>query len=83
LLSPHCIIQRGAGHWNKKLTSVFLPVFQIVEISLRNTIHQSYFFEQEAESYGGFSGHIFVKIKKGLIEALIKYNYFLQLLCGI
>jgi hypothetical protein len=56
LLSPDCIIQRGAGHWNKKLTSVFLPVLQIVEISQRNTIHQSYFVTQEAESYGRFSG---------------------------
>ncbi|MCK8540590.1 Abi family protein [Yersinia ruckeri] len=39
----------GMYLWNKQLASAFLPVLQIVEISLRNAIHQSYVAAQEAE----------------------------------
>ncbi len=32
----------GVYLWNKQLASAFLPALQIVEISLRNAIHQAY-----------------------------------------
>ncbi|MCL6392526.1 Abi family protein [Pectobacterium atrosepticum] len=37
----------GMYLWNKQLASAFLPVLQIVEISLRNAIYQSYVDAQE------------------------------------
>ncbi|MBP1039214.1 Abi family protein [Serratia fonticola] len=47
----------GMYLWNKQLASAFLPALQIVEISLRNAIHQSYVADQEAYIERSFPQH--------------------------
>lgn len=54
----------GMYLWNKQLASAFLPVLQIVEISLRNAIHQSYVAAQEAEIERRFPEHIWAAKKE-------------------
>ncbi|MDC9582855.1 Abi family protein [Xenorhabdus sp. PR6a] len=62
--SEQCL---GIYLWNKQLASVFLPALQVVEISLRNAIYQSYIQYEEERIERKFASHAW-KEKKSQID---------------
>jgi abortive infection bacteriophage resistance protein len=62
--SEQCL---GIYLWNKQLASVFLPALQVIEVSLRNAIYQSYIKYEEERIERNFSNPIW-KEKKSQID---------------
>ncbi|MDC9623095.1 Abi family protein [Xenorhabdus sp. XENO-7] len=62
--SEQCL---GIYLWNKQLASVFLPALQVIEISLRNAIHQSYIQYEEKRIENKFASHVWEE-KKSKID---------------
>ncbi|MDE9535867.1 Abi family protein [Xenorhabdus bovienii] len=57
----------GLYLWNKQLASVFLPALQVIEISLRNAIYQSYIQYEEERIERQFASHVWEE-KKSQID---------------
>lgn len=65
----------GIYLWNKQLASAFLPALQIIEISLRNAIHQSWLAYEEEKIEGNFDEGLW-EAKKSRIDTLWFVNSF-------
>ncbi|WP_242425252.1 Abi family protein [Xenorhabdus bovienii] len=61
--SEQCL---GIYLWNKQLASVFLPALQVIEISLRNAIHQSYIQYEEKRIEHKFASHVWEEKKSNI-----------------
>ncbi|KER01963.1 Abi family protein [Photorhabdus temperata] len=59
----------GLYLWNKQLASTFLPVIQIIEVSLRNAIYQSWIKHAKEEIERTFSPYLWPE-KKQAIDTL-------------
>lgn len=58
----------GIYLWNKQLACAFLPVLQIVEISLRNAIHQAYVASENSRIESHFGQHAWAAKKEAAKE---------------
>jgi hypothetical protein len=67
----------GIYLWNKQLASAFLPALQIIEISLRNAIYQSWIKYEEDQVELKFQQHDWVT-EKAKIDKLWFINSFTQ-----
>lgn len=65
----------GIYLWNKQLASAFLPALQIIEISLRNAIYQSWIAHEEEQVELNFQPHDWVT-EKAKIDKLWFVNTF-------
>lgn len=65
----------GIYLWNKQLASAFLPALQIIEISLRNAIYQSWISHEEEQVELNFQPHDWVT-EKAKIDKLWFVNTF-------
>lgn len=65
----------GIYLWNKQLASAFLPALQIVEISLRNAIYQSWINYEEEKIERNFAQHVWIS-KKTQLDKLWFINAF-------
>ncbi|EET1039207.1 Abi family protein, partial [Escherichia coli] len=65
----------GIYLWNKQLASAFLPALQIIEISLRNAIYQSWIAHEEEQIEQNFQSHNWEK-EKAKIDKLWFINAF-------
>lgn len=72
----------GIYLWNKQLASAFLPALQIIEISLRNAIYQSWIAHEEEQIELNFQQHDWAKEKNKIdklwfVNAFTKQNNFI------
>ncbi|NCG53671.1 Abi family protein [Serratia fonticola] len=67
----------GIYLWNKQLASAFLPALQIVEISLRNAIYQSWVAYEEDRIERNFAQHAWAT-KKSQVDKLWFVNVFTE-----
>ncbi|MCC8367787.1 Abi family protein [Xenorhabdus sp. PB61.4] len=67
----------GVYLWNKQLASVFLPALQVIEVSLRNALYQSYIQYEEERIERNFASHVWAE-KKSQIDRHWFVNAFTQ-----